>query len=473
MKKKLSKTEEYIKALEEELEASMLREEKLIKDGVKTSQFIKRKAQSTKLYALAKDPDSKIGKVIRSPRTIYRLIRHRKEISQKKTQQEKLVEITHEHLLEPWKMSLDERKALAEDALRAGKKLALYYVDKVDSSTSRYRCFNTLEATKQSDKWQAVFFIKKEEEDLLKLIPQASIVILGRQTGQEKKIREIIKYAHENKKEVSLDIDDLVFDMEYLDLVLNSIGDGQNRGYWQGYFADIRKTAEAVDSFIVTNDFLKEKIKESFRKPCAVIRNALNDGQINASRAYWLIKKNNPKFRIGYFSGSPTHAKDFAVAEPDIIRFLNDYKDSELIIVGYMRFSPLAKKLIAKGRIKFVPPVDFRKLQRLISSVDVNIAPLVINDFTNCKSELKYFESALVKTVTIASPSFTFKNAIKDGKNGLLAEPGEWYEKIKYLYEHPQEREKIAENAYKHSIENYSGAVFVKEIEDTYDQLSK
>ena len=34
------------------------------------------------------------------------------------------------------------------------------------------------------------------------------------------------------------------------------------------------------------------------------------------------------------------------------------------------------------------------------------------NKFTNCKSELKFFEAAIAETVTVASPTFNYKNAI-------------------------------------------------------------
>ena len=37
-----------------------------------------------------------------------------------------------------------------------------------------------------------------------------------------------------------------------------------------------------------------------------------------------------------------------------------------------------------------------------------------------------------------------FEKAIKDGKNGYLANPGEWYGKLEYLYKHPEDNKKIS-----------------------------
>ena len=67
-------------------------------------------------------------------------------------------------------------------------------------------------------------------------------------------------------------------------------------------------------------------------------------------------------------------------------------------------------------------------LQLALANVDLNIAPLQDNVFTNCKSELKYFEAAAAGTVTIASPTYAFRNSIVDGVNGFFASPIDWYD---------------------------------------------
>ena len=68
------------------------------------------------------------------------------------------------------------------------------------------------------------------------------------------------------------------------------------------------------------------------------------------------------------------------------------------------------------------------------AKVDINIVPLVNNEFSNCKSELKYFETAIVGTPTCATPSFTYSSAIENGENGYLCEKGEWLRAFEKLY---------------------------------------
>lgn len=465
--------DKYIAALESELRASIERERKLSDTGMGLIEFIRKKIEDTKFYKDCIDnPNSSTGKMIRAPRSFYRIIRNpevRKSILQKKTLS------GSESFLEPWLVDLDVRKRIAEEALSSGRELALYFAEKPDSATFRYRCYNTFAATLSSKKWQAVYFYKNEVSVIKELLPKCKILVFGRQSGQEKSVEELVKLAHKNKIKVGLDIDDLVFDMKYLDLFLEAIGGKASRAYWMAYFASSQFIAKRMDFFITTNDFLAEKLKESFKKPCKVIRNSLNEEQVEASEAYVGCKDIDAKkpFTVGYFSGTPTHAKDFAIAEPEIIKFLREHDDARLEVVGYMEFSSEAKKLVDEGKIKFLPTVDFRKLQRLVAEVDVNIAPLQVNDFTNCKSELKFFEAAVVETPTIASPTFAFKKAIKDGKNGFVAKPGEWYDKLEFLYSHPKERREIAKNAREFVLGHYYGAEFLKEVESTYEYFAK
>lgn len=479
MTKKINDKDDYIKALEEELCASIERERKYSEENLSFLAFMTNKVKGTKLYKnVISDPDSKMGKVARMPRSIYRIIKNpevRSSLMQKKTvNNENAGKVINGHFLDPWMITLENRKKITRDALKTGKKLALYFVEKPDSSTFRYRCYNTFESTLDSKKWQSVYFFKNEIDVVENILPKSSIIVLGRQSGQEKNINKIIELARKHKIKVGLDIDDLVFDMKYIDIMLDTINERANKSYWLAYFASVQSMAKLVDFFITTNDFLAGKLKDSFDKPCKVIRNSMNSEQVGASRVYVERKRNSRNdFTIGYFSGSPTHEKDFATAEPEIIKFLQKHDEAKINVVGYMKFSKEAKKLIEKNRIRFLPFTDFRKLQRLMSEVDVNIAPLVINDFTNCKSELKFFEAAAVETTTIASPTYTFKKAIKDGENGILAQPGEWYSKLEYLYKHPEENKRIAKIARDYALKHYYGKEFLKEVESVYEYFAK
>ena len=157
----MAEKDDYIKALEDELSASLEREKILFETELTFRSFAVKKFKSSKFYKnVISDPDSKAGKLARAPRSVYRLVKNpevRKSLLQKKTVNDvKVSETDNNHFLDPWLVNHDKRKQIALQALKEGKKLSLYFVEKPDSSTFRYRCYNTFTATRNSRKWQAV-----------------------------------------------------------------------------------------------------------------------------------------------------------------------------------------------------------------------------------------------------------------------------------------------------------------------------
>ena len=352
-------------------------------------------------------------------------------------------------------------------------KKIVFVVEDTEALQYRYRVKNVLEALRGNNEWQAGSYLKSELPSID--FGDIDIIIVLRQAAKDGVVLRLIRRAQADDIRVLYDLDDLVFNYLDLGLVLESVQE-KNWLYWMGYIWGVRRIAKRVDGFICTNDFLARKLERSFKKPVRAIRNSLNREQIEISDK--LIKekmawnKKVASFLIGYFSGSPTHKKDFELVEPELVRFLTKYEDAKLRVVGYMDFSKRMRGMIDAGRVEVMKPVDYLELQRLMAEVDVNIAPLVINDFTNCKSELKFFEAAAVETTTIASPTYAFKKAIKDGENGFLAKPGEWYDKLENLYRNPGENRKIAKRAHRYVLKHYYGEEFLKEIEEAYDYFA-
>ena len=333
----------------------------------------------------------------------------------------------------------------------------------------RYRVENVAEIIHTSKKWEVECYLKDEIREID--FSGIAILVIERQTAKDGEILELIKKTKKCGVKVLFDVDDLVFDYGDLKMAADTVGE-KNILYWAGYFWGVRRIAKKVDGFLCTNDFLGKKLKRSFGKPYKVIPNSLDREQVEMSEKC-LKKKKHDGFVVGYFSGSPTHAKDFRLVELELMKFLERHDDTRLRVVGYMEFSGEMRKWIGAGKVEVLDLVDYLKLQELMAEVDVNIAPLVINDFTNCKSELKFFEAAVVETTTVASPTYTFARAIKDGENGFLAQPGEWYEKLEYLYQHPEKNKKVAKRAREYALKHYYGKEFLKEVEAAYDYFAK
>ena len=345
------------------------------------------------------------------------------------------------------------------------KRVILYVVEDVKTAQFRYRVKNIVEVLSDSKKWEARWVLANQLERVD--LKNVSVLVILRQTGKNKDVLNLMNIAKERGIEVLFDLDDLIFDYSDLPALMEGTN-SKNIFYWVGYVFGIRKIARRVDGFITTNKFLAEKLKRTFSKPCAIIPNSLNKTQVEIAEKC-LKDKKHKGFKIGYFSGSPTHKKDLEMIEGQLEKFLEMHDDVEFLIVGYMEVSKKMQEMVKNNKVKMRGIVEYQELMKLGAEIDVNIAPLVINNFTNCKSELKFFEAAAVETVTIASPTYAFKNAIVDGENGFLAKPNEWYEKLEFLYKNPKQREKIARVAKKYALENYYGEKFLKEVEEAYE----
>jgi glycosyltransferase involved in cell wall biosynthesis len=185
---------------------------------------------------------------------------------------------------------------------------------------------------------------------------------------------------------------------------------------WTGVVGRIRQSVALVDGVITTTEFLADQLRQSFDLPVAVVPNFLNREQWDYSAS---LRKENlaPEAPvIGYFSGSPSHNRDYQIAEDGLRAVLEEYPHSRLRIAGYLDVPDSLQPY--SNRIDRLPFMDFLGLQRAIAEVSVNISPVQHNVFAHSKSELKYFEAAAVATPTVASPAPTFQSVIDHGVNG-------------------------------------------------------
>lgn len=374
----------------------------------------------------------------------------------------------------PWEVSFMSRCNLLRQYLNDGYSVVLLLYEQADTSTFRYRGYNISQITKMSSRWRSIYFFIDEIDYIMPYLAKISLVVVIR-IRWTLPLERFIYEVKSNYIPLLFDVDDLVFDTKFLPVVTNTLNvsfrDERDYDFWFSYIGRIEYTAAKADGFITTNSFLGDKLQNKFNKPYGLIPNFLNEEQMQISERCLIRKKaqiSKEPFTIGYFSGTPSHINDFKTVYKELILLLEEFKNIKLKVVGFMEFPSEMQTLIQEGRIMFNPLVDFLELQRLIAEVDVNIVPLVDNVFTNCKSELKFFEASIVKTLTFAQPVFTYKSAIEDGINGFLCREGEWYDKIRAFYLGQVDSPKIIENAYNYSMEHYQGQAVLDKIEQCY-----
>jgi glycosyltransferase involved in cell wall biosynthesis len=180
---------------------------------------------------------------------------------------------------------------------------------------------------------------------------------------------------------------------------------------------------------MTTNSLLADRLSAYVEDGAAIVPNVMNRTQQDYSREL-LDAKVRSGFRregpvtVGYFSGTPSHVRDFAVASTSLARLLDEDDDVSVRIVGYL--DDLGALEPHRERVEFQSFMHYVALQRSIAEVEVNIAPLSHTAFNICKSDLKFFEAAAVGTWTVASHTPSLDDAIDDGVTGRLAKAHEW-----------------------------------------------
>jgi len=270
---------------------------------------------------------------------------------------------------------------------------------------------------------------------------------------------------------VVFDLDDYIFDpnlIPWIEIIARA--GKKERKDWIDHVRGCRQTLLACDYFLGTTEYLAERAGELGPK-AFVIRNGFNGVQLEESQKALEGKIKDPGLiRLGFFSGTRTHQKDFKEIESVLLKILGQYPRVQLVIGGFLELGSNFQTF--SKRVERLPYVDWRELPYKISNIDINLVPLEVdNPFNQAKSELKYFEAALLRIPTIASPTDSYQWAIRNGENGFLAgNEAEWYTALTRLIEDPGLRKRIGECAYQEVMKTYappSQAVKVKEVYQT------
>jgi glycosyltransferase involved in cell wall biosynthesis len=330
-----------------------------------------------------------------------------------------------------WSHSLPERLGM----LKKGTIRVAYLAPKPEYGTFRYRCFNPVHAiNRHSTQLSASYFFYSDLVTLENLADYVDVLVVSRCPHDAPLDRLYRRFRNQGKK-VLFDIDDLVFDTRYATLVASNLGyllEGEELNQWTAFISNIGTALRASDGVITTNPYLAERISDVTPLPVFVAPNTFNEAQREVSNAALAVTKPQHKgLHLGYFSGSPSHSLDFAVVASQLSSFLQESRDSTLTIVGYLEIP--AELAHVEKQITTEPFMDFLSMQSLLRGIDLNIVPLQDSPFTWSKSELKYFEAALVETPTLASATPVFQDAIRHGVTGYLAGSTQWLEKLRHI----------------------------------------
>ncbi len=294
-------------------------------------------------------------------------------------------------------------------------------------------------------------------------------------TPSVKKLIEQIKAAH---KEIIFETDDLVYDPQYLEHMdyfqkMNAL---ERKLYENGVGGEILADPY-VTTCTTTTTFLAEKLRE-YSKRVFVVPNRLSQEDVATAEKILNSQQTTSNIqdsiKIGYFSGTHSHNRDFATITETLVTLLGKYPKLELCLVGPLdtesELAPFRERIIT------LPYAARNRHFANIAGVDINVAPLEIgNPFCESKSELKFFEAGIVGVPTVASATEPYREAIVDGVDGFVASTtAEWTEKLEKLILDKDLRKNMGSQARKKALRNYttSGAHYKEYYEYLKSKLA-
>lgn len=304
-------------------------------------------------------------------------------------------------------------------------------------------------------------------------------VFIFQRTIYTPSVAKLIAKIKRQKKEIIFDTDDLVFDAKYVQATdhYENMSYFEKKQYAKGVGEEILKDPY-VEVCTTSTSFIASKLEE-YGKRVFVVTNKLSDEWVVMAEE--LLKKkchsgldpesrnisageteilnqvqDDQKIRIGYFSGTVGHNKDFTTISDALVEILEKYPQVELFIAGPLELEDKFNKYLIRIKRSFY--VQREKHFANIASCDIILAPLETGDpFCDGKSELKFFEAGILKVPVAAVRNQTFSEAIIDGENGFLAVGREeWVEKLSQLIEKKELRQQIGEKARAKALADYT-----------------
>jgi len=342
-----------------------------------------------------------------------------------------------------------ERAALA--VLTEQSLQHVLFVAGVEEAPLRYRVYHPAEALGLLNITSQICFYT--DQNLERAADGAGLVVLHRVKATAQ-ILDFITSTRRKGIPILSDVDDLIFDVESARAIpwLN----GRSPNEVDEFLEDVgryRTTIDACDGLITSTSTLRTEAEKLIGIPSRCFPNGVGLRLDHLSQAAVEKIPFSRDLRMGFLSGTNTHALDFGSIELAIAKILEQFLKSELWMVGNIE---APNSLLRFGqRVRRIPMLPWQRLPQLTRQLGVNLAPLTLgNVFNETKSQIKWLEAALVEVPTIASPTQPFREMIRHGENGFLASsPAEWIQCLATLLQDPNLRERMGKHAREDAIE--------------------
>lgn len=229
---------------------------------------------------------------------------------------------------------------------------------------------------------------------------------------------------------------------------------------WHEFSTDIKRNIvrfflRQADGVVVSTEALKQRLLKLNPGVC-VVPNALDERLFLHGDASPAMEKSATKPLIIGYMGTHSHLHDLMMVLEPLRAILRENRGKiEFHLVGIAEdcriaqcFDALPFRILDTAGNHFYP--DFVPWAKEHLRWDMAIAPLVDNEFTRCKSDIKFLDYALLGIPGVYSNVEAYRRTVEPGKTGLLCDnkPKAWYASIRELIESYPLRQSVTSSAY-------------------------
>jgi len=318
-----------------------------------------------------------------------------------------------------------------------------------------------------SEKFQVAFTptLDNPADDLTEKLKEFDVVVFSRMLSRDSQTdysADIMTHLNKAKCKVVVDYDDSWNLPKYHDLY---------KTYEKnGYRLRQVKAARFADGVTVSTPYLENKIL-SYNKNTEVIKNCVDYKDVQWTK----FKTKSDRLRVA-FIGAKDHVKDMAMIDEQLC-MMQDL-DIDLIYGGWApgeQNNKIASYMSCKGtndNFDVIPALDVTCYGQMYNHVDVCLAPLHKDEFTQCKSELKALEAGFMDCAIIASNQIPFTYVCNED-NSILVDKNGWYDAVKSLVDNRDRVKELAEALNKDVMKHYDIENEVAKREAFYEKLCK
>ncbi len=324
------------------------------------------------------------------------------------------------------------------------------YISGCPGGSRQYRCNHQAELLARLGVRAMV--VAQHNPHLAQLVKRFRVFVFQRAVWDER-LSQTVTAIKKQGRIILYETDDLVFDPSYLQHMeyYRHMVPREKAWYENGIGRELLEDT-SVRRCIVSTDFLAEAMRKKYPdKEVFVSCNTIGKVQVAAAEKAFaqksLLNKRDGKIRIGYFSGSQSHNKDFESVSDVLLRLLREQEQVSLVIVGHLDLPESFASVMSRvEKRSFVP---MKELSNIILSVDINIAPLEIeNPFCQAKSAIKFFEAGILGVPTVATATGDFVRCIRNDENGFVARTQEeWHAFLSSMIADRDLRERLGAQA--------------------------